>query len=345
MILQKIFLVKEMISNMKSKMRGVFFFVILCINILFVQSQPTYAAYTGGGRVYKIPHLIVKDMISKGEIPSTINYQIFDRWNATVETGTKSVHFGYSLHPYYPTNSGETVRLYRDGDLKLRADSGSVVVALESSEQVLEQFPIGYYYWDNLWVSNDYNDWSASKNYYHLGMDFAVGKGSSLFAVADGQIIYIDFIKNGEYFSYGKCALLQFEGNDGNRYEMIYAHLDRFPDNVPVYQTDKYMSEVRVTDEDGLYAKRRSIQADDRVGYVGTTGNSGGNHLHIDMQRKNLELTEYKYYITPAQNIQAVWQDFLDYLGKTTEDCMQNPDYNGYNTYYHDAIDDGITEM
>ena len=83
-------------------------------------------------------------------------------------------------------------------------------------------------------------------------MDIGASRGSSVYAAAGGTVIHAGW--NG---GYGNCVMI----NHGNGYTTVYGHMDSIA--VAVGQTVA-MGQV--------------------VGYVGSTGNSTGPHLHFEVR-------------------------------------------------------------
>jgi len=90
----------------------------------------------------------------------------------------------------------------------------------------------------------------------HLGVDFAVRRGTPIAAAGSGKIIFAN--RNGAYGN-----LIKIRHSDG--YETRYAHMKSFRRGI----------------HRGSYVKKGQI-----IGYVGTTGRSTGPHLHFEL-RKN----------------------------------------------------------
>lgn len=87
---------------------------------------------------------------------------------------------------------------------------------------------------------------------YHTGLDFAAPSGTTIKAVAGGRVTQAGY--NG---SYGNKTVITLE--DGT--EMWYAH----------------QSSIAVSVGD-------TVAAGDVIGYVGSTGNSTGPHLHLEVR-------------------------------------------------------------
>jgi murein DD-endopeptidase MepM/ murein hydrolase activator NlpD len=88
---------------------------------------------------------------------------------------------------------------------------------------------------------------------YHTGVDFAVPTGTPVLAVQDGKIL-----PGGWGKAYGKQVLMSCEAGF-----VIYAHLSQ----VLVKPGDK-------------------VKAGDVIGKVGSTGNSTGPHLHLELRNQ-----------------------------------------------------------
>jgi murein DD-endopeptidase MepM/ murein hydrolase activator NlpD len=96
----------------------------------------------------------------------------------------------------------------------------------------------------------DYGLWSSS----HTGQDFACPEGTPIHAVGDGKIIFAAY--DGAYGN--KIAILHPDGT-----VTWYAHMSAF------VQTSG------------------TVQAGDVIGRVGTTGNTTGAHVHLEVRPHN----------------------------------------------------------
>lgn len=96
------------------------------------------------------------------------------------------------------------------------------------------------------------------KHKLHAGVDFAAPSGTPIYAAADGYVTYAGWNSGG----YGYYVLI-YHGQmaDGNTYSTLYAHMCE-PPSVSA----------------GSYVARGA-----QIGKVGTTGNSTGNHLHLEL--------------------------------------------------------------
>ncbi len=87
---------------------------------------------------------------------------------------------------------------------------------------------------------------------YHTGSDYTAPLGKAVVAVLDGDIVWA----NDQGGAYGRWLGLRANGRD-----YVYCHLDA----------------IHVTAATGTKVKAGQI-----IGYVGTTGNSNGPHLHLE---------------------------------------------------------------
>lgn len=92
----------------------------------------------------------------------------------------------------------------------------------------------------------------------HGGTDFAAPGGTEIHAMADG------IVTNATYhWSYGYYVMITHgTADDGNTYATLYAHMNSAP---PV-------------------SAGQAVTQGQVIGYVGTTGYSTGNHLHLEMR-------------------------------------------------------------
>lgn len=94
--------------------------------------------------------------------------------------------------------------------------------------------------------------WSSGR---HTGLDFAAPAGTRVDAVADGRVVFA-----GRAGAYGKAVIIKH--TDGKR--SLYAHLNK------------------------INTKRgKKVSSGQKIGRVGSTGNSTGPHLHFEVRSKN----------------------------------------------------------
>ena len=94
--------------------------------------------------------------------------------------------------------------------------------------------------------------YGRNNGYYHTGLDIAAPLGTNIKAAASGTVITA-----GYHYSYGNLIII----SHGNGVQTYYAHCSKL--NVSVGQ---YVSQGQ------------------SIGTVGSTGNSTGNHLHLEVR-------------------------------------------------------------
>ena len=96
-------------------------------------------------------------------------------------------------------------------------------------------------------------------NKLHAGTDFAAPGGTPIYAAASGYVQVAGWSSGG----YGNYVII-YHGkmSDGNQYSTLYGHMRS------------------VATSAGKYVKQGEV-----IGYVGSTGNSTGNHLHLEVWR------------------------------------------------------------
>ena len=94
-------------------------------------------------------------------------------------------------------------------------------------------------------------------NKLHAGTDFAAPGGTPIYAAASGYVQ----VAGGSSGGYGNYVII-YHGkmSDGNQYSTLYGHMRS------------------VATSAGKYVQQGEI-----IGYVGSTGNSTGNHLHLEV--------------------------------------------------------------
>ena len=94
-------------------------------------------------------------------------------------------------------------------------------------------------------------------NKLHAGTDFAAPGGTPIYAAASGYVQVAGWSSGG----YGNYVII-YHGkmSDGNQYSTLYGHMRS------------------VATSAGRYVQQGEV-----IGYVGSTGNSTGNHLHLEV--------------------------------------------------------------
>ena len=125
-----------------------------------------------------------------------------------------------------------------------------------------EQLPVGTRFWRPLQAGYMTSTWYSDYEYYdggscrsHAGVDIAAAQGTPVYSISDGKVVYADY----SYDGYGNKVVVQHYIN-GQNYTSLYGHL--------------YTINVSVGD---------IVTKDSMIGTVGNTGNSYGDHLHLNL--------------------------------------------------------------
>jgi murein DD-endopeptidase MepM/ murein hydrolase activator NlpD len=103
------------------------------------------------------------------------------------------------------------------------------------------------------------------KNLMHTGLDIGAPGGTEIFAVGAGEVIF-----RGWLGGYGQAVMI----DHGGGVVTLYAHMSRY----------------------GSYNEGDIVAATNVIGYVGSTGQSTGNHLHFEV-RENGAHTDPNAYL------------------------------------------------
>lgn len=103
----------------------------------------------------------------------------------------------------------------------------------------------------------------------HRGTDYAAPGGTEIYAVSGGVVTAAAY-----HYSWGYYVQV-YHGKDdnGNTYSTLYAHMN----SAPVVSVGQPVEKGKV------------------LGYVGSTGNSTGNHLHLEMKVNNVLVNVMNY--------------------------------------------------
>lgn len=103
----------------------------------------------------------------------------------------------------------------------------------------------------------------------HRGTDYAAPGGTEIYAVSGGVVTAAAY-----HYSWGYYVQV-YHGKDdnGNSYSTLYAHMNSAP----------------------IVSIGQSVSKGQTLGYVGSTGNSTGNHLHLEMKVNNVLVNVMNY--------------------------------------------------
>ena len=126
-----------------------------------------------------------------------------------------------------------------------------------------------------------------------------VSIGTSVYAIADGTAQFRQSYRtdsSGKYLtSYGNS--IKFTSSDGKT-TAIYAHLNSFNG------VSQEIPSTRTKAESGgtvMVIASRRVSAGDLIGYVGTTGNSTGAHLHFELRINGTRVDPTEYVDIPGK--------------------------------------------
>ena len=105
----------------------------------------------------------------------------------------------------------------------------------------------------NTIISSRYGEISSIRSSSHKGLDIACKQGTDIKAIADGTIVFAEYDKNGLGYA--------VKIDHGNGVQTVYGHCSQ------------------------LYVKQgQTVVAGDVISAVGSTGNSTGPHLHLEIR-------------------------------------------------------------
>ena len=104
---------------------------------------------------------------------------------------------------------------------------------------------------------------------YHEGIDITPGAGTPIMAVADG------LVTKAEYYSgYGNCVVIDNGTNDsGTAISTLYGHMQSY-----------------------VVSQGETVTQGQVIGYVGSTGNSTGAHLHLTVYENGEAVDPMSYF-------------------------------------------------
>lgn len=117
-------------------------------------------------------------------------------------------------------------------------------------------------------ISTNFGDVDAWHSKAHGGTDFAAPAGTPIYATEDG---YVAVARPSS--SYGNYVVISHgTASDGATYATLYAHMTSY-----------------------CVSAGQTVSRGQVIGYVGSTGNSTGNHLHLELWRNNVKINPLLY--------------------------------------------------
>ncbi len=148
--------------------------------------------------------------------------------------------------------------------------------SLSLEAQTAKQFDFDDPLKEQLRLSGNFGELRGS--HFHAGLDLKTNLtiGKPVYAAADG---YVSRLKVA-HFGYGKALYLTHEGGYGS----VYAHLDRFAEDIQNYIKNTQYKKERFQVELFPSKDKFVVKKGDLIGYTGNTGSSGGPHLHFEIR-------------------------------------------------------------
>lgn len=131
----------------------------------------------------------------------------------------------------------------------------------------------------------------------HYGYDLAVGTGTELFALFSGTATFYQIYDTATMKSASYGNYVEIVSSDGV-YKTRYCHLDRFNgvslDN-SIISCKNHPSSSEDVSCKTVPLGSRSVKEGELIGYSGTTGNSTGPHLHLELMINNSYVNPNNY--------------------------------------------------
>lgn len=103
----------------------------------------------------------------------------------------------------------------------------------------------------------------------HRGTDYAAPGGTEIYAVSGGVVTAAAYHHSWGYY----VQVYHGKDDNGNSYSTLYAHMNSAP----------------------IVSVGQNVSKGQTLGYVGSTGNSTGNHLHLEMKVNNVLVNVMNY--------------------------------------------------
>ena len=102
----------------------------------------------------------------------------------------------------------------------------------------------------------------------HYGLDIGAPSNAKIIAPGNGYVSYARY-----HYSFGNCIKLEIGEHDGKEYQLLFAHANR------------------LVVKEGEYVTRGQV-----IAYVGSTGDSTGPHLHLEVRRDGDRINPELYF-------------------------------------------------
>ena len=105
---------------------------------------------------------------------------------------------------------------------------------------------------------------SQGKEHLHSGVDYALNKYTEILATGGGKVIFAEWAHG-----YGNCIVIEH----GEGLTTLYAHVQKF--NV---------------------LQEQVVTRGEVIGYVGSTGQADGNHIHYELRKNSVPIFPGRYF-------------------------------------------------
>ena len=173
---------------------------------------------------------------------------------------------------------------YKDKNAKVK-EIKNKITKLEAERKKLYESSAGFIWpvkTSNYRVTSQFgwrkDPFDKSKLDFHKGIDIACSRGTPIVAVKSGEVTHTGYKKG-----FGECVIIYH----GNGISTVYAHCDNTSKKRPIYEVKK----------------GETVKAGQVIAYVGTTGNSTGNHLHLGVIDTKTYDKNSKNYVNPNKSL------------------------------------------
>ena len=160
-------------------------------------------------------------------------------------------------------------------------------------------------------------------NHFHSGIDIRTGgvTGKPVYAVAEGYVsrIYVS------PWGFGKAVYIHHPSG----HTSVYAHLDRFNDQISAYVKKKQYASESFSLNEYLGAGTIQVRKGEIIGYSGNSGNSGGPHLHFEIRdlktQEPMDPVDFGIPVSDHLAPQIRWIRIYPYNARASVDYGRQP--------------------
>lgn len=177
-------------------------------------------------------------------------------------------------------NAGKDVNKLKAGDIIFVSPGPKVIAKFNiKTASVSETVNSALSVWPAKgWVTSGYG---MRRGRFHHGLDIAANYGSSIWAAADGKVVF-----SGWKSGYGRTVVV-----DHGAFKTLYAHCSRY-----------------------IAKKGQIVKAGDVIAKIGNSGNARGTHLHFEYRQDNNVSRDPLAYL-PADQQLVTWIYYKNSVG------------------------------